>query len=250
MRTDDPEEGAESGEILSGPIRTKKGQILPSVRLTCAVNWVEQVADSTNALDYRKRVSDSESASWWQSLSFGANYKAAYCLAVCPAGEDVIGPYLTDKPGHLQATVRPLQEKEETVYVVPGSDAESHVLRRFPTKTVKAVSNGLRPRTIGQFLTGLPLAFQRSKAEGLDATYHFIFTGSEERHATVVIRDQTVQVSAGHVGTASLRVTADSQTWLGFLAKERSLVWALLTRKIRLKGSPKRLVAFGKCFPS
>jgi hypothetical protein len=61
-------------------------------------NWVEQVADSKNALDYRWKVTDSETASMWQSLSFGANYKAAYCLAVCPAGEEVIGPYLTDKP--------------------------------------------------------------------------------------------------------------------------------------------------------
>jgi ferredoxin len=40
-------------------------------------NWVEQVADSRNAADYRQRVSDPESASLWQSLSFGANYKAA-----------------------------------------------------------------------------------------------------------------------------------------------------------------------------
>ena len=56
-------------------------------------DWVEQIADSKDALDYRKRVTDPESASMWQSLSFGANYKAAYCLAVCPAGEDVIGPY-------------------------------------------------------------------------------------------------------------------------------------------------------------
>ena len=39
------------------------------------------------ALDYRKKVSDPESASMWQSLSFGANYKAAYCLSVCPAAE-------------------------------------------------------------------------------------------------------------------------------------------------------------------
>jgi hypothetical protein len=30
----------------------------------------------------------------WQSLTYGANYKSAYCIAVCPAGEDVIGPYL------------------------------------------------------------------------------------------------------------------------------------------------------------
>jgi ferredoxin len=212
--------------------------------------WVEQVADSKNALHYRERVSDPESVSLWQSLSFGANYKAAYCLAVCPAGEDVIGPYLTDKSGHRQAIVRPLQDKEETVYVVPGSDAEAHVLRRSQAKKVRHVSNGIRPRTIGQFLSGLPFAFQRGKAEGLDATYHFTFTGSEQRQATVVIRDKTVQVSEGHVGTAALRVTADSQWRLGFLAKGRSLLWGLLRRKLRLKGSAKLLLAFGKCFPS
>ena len=59
-------------------------------------DWVEKIADSKDALDYRSKVSDPESASMWQSLSFGPNYKAAYCLSVCPAGEDVIGPYLTE----------------------------------------------------------------------------------------------------------------------------------------------------------
>ena len=51
-------------------------------------------------------------------------------------------------------------------------------------------------------------------------------------------------------GRPDMHVTADAQTWLGFLAKEKNLVWALLTRKIRIKGSPKLLIAFGKCFPS
>src|SRR5215467_16263677 len=127
-------------------------------------DWVEQVADSRGALDYRKKVSDPESASMWQTLSFGANYKAAYCLAVCPAGEEVIGPYLTDKAGHLRETVRPLQDKEETVYVVPGSDAEEHVARRFPHKKAKRVGNVLRPRTIPRLLFGLRLTFQPGKA--------------------------------------------------------------------------------------
>src|SRR3989449_6077824 len=213
-------------------------------------DWVEQVADSKNAHDYRSRVSDAESASIWQSLSFGANYKAAYCLSVCPAGEDVIGPYLTDKAGHLREVVRPLQEKEETVYVVAGSDAEEHVARRFPLKTIKRVGNGLRPRSIRRFLSGLALTFQPGKAASLNAVYHFTFTGKEEKQATVSIRDGTLQVQDGHQGEADLRVTADSETWLGFLAKERSLLWALLRRKIRIKGSPKLLVAFGKCFPS
>ena len=144
-------------------------------------DWVEQIADSKDALDYRKKVSDPESASMWQSLSFGANYKAAYCLSVCPAGEDVIGPYLTDKAGHLREVVRPLQEKEETVYVVAGSDAEEHVARRFPLKTIKRVGNGLRPRSIQRFLSGLPLTFQPGKAAKLNAVYHFTFTGKEQK---------------------------------------------------------------------
>ena len=51
-------------------------------------------------------------------------------------------------------------------------------------------------------------------------------------------------------GSPDLRVTADSRTWLGFLAKERSLVWALLRRKIRIHGAARLLISFGKCFPS
>jgi Fe-S-cluster-containing hydrogenase component 2 len=214
-------------------------------------NWVEQIADSKNASDYRRRVTDAESASMWQSLSFGENYKSAYCMAVCPAGDDVIAPFLTDRSQYLQDVVRPLQNKEETVYVVPKSDAEEYVGRRFPHKHIKRVGNSLnRLRTITSFLRGLPLTFQRNQSKGLAATYHFIFTGAEERRATVTIRDQKLEVSEGHSGKADIVVTADSRTWLGFLAKERNVVWALLRRKIRIKGSPRLLLAFGKCFPS
>jgi ferredoxin len=214
-------------------------------------NWVEQIAESKNARDYRRRVSDPESASMWQSLSFGANYKAAYCMAVCPAGDDVLAPFLTDRAQYLRDIVRPLQDKEETVYVVADSDAEGYVARRFPKKHTKRVGNSLnRLRSILAFLNGLPLTFQRDRSKGLNATYHFTFTGSEERRATVTVRNQELEVTQGHVGQADIAVTADSETWLGFLAKERNLLWALLRRKIRIKGSPRLLLAFGKCFPS
>jgi ferredoxin len=213
-------------------------------------DWVEKVADSKDGLDYRQKVSLSETTSMWQSLSFGPNYKAAYCLAVCPAGEDVIGPFLTDRTSYLKDTVRPLTEKEETVYVIPGSDAEEYTPRRFPKKKVKRVGSGIRPRSIDGFLFGLKLTFQPGKAANLNAVYHFTFTGKEEKQATVTIRDDTLQVQDGHQGEADLRVTADSETWLSFLAKERSLLWALLHRKVRIRGSPRLLVAFGKCFPS
>jgi ferredoxin len=212
-------------------------------------DWVEQVADSTSARDYRSRVSDAESASMWQSLSYGANYKAAYCLAVCPAGEDVIGPFLADRKAHLKQIVRPLQEKEETIYVTNNSDAEDHVAKRFPHKKIKHVGNSLRPNTIEAFLSGMPHVFQPGKSVGLNATFHFTFTGHEERQATVVIQQQKISVNERHVGQPDLHVTADSQTWIGFLRKEKNIVWALLRRKIRLEGPLKLLAAFGKCFP-
>lgn len=213
-------------------------------------DWVEQIAASGSARAYRRRVSDAESASMWQSLAFGPNYKAAYCLAVCPAGADVIGPFLTDRKGFLHDVVRPLQEKAETVYVVPGSDAEAYAARRWPHKTLKRVGNGLRPASIQGFLRALPHVFQRQQSDGLDATYHFTFTGAEACQATVVIRDKTLSVQAGHVGKADLSITAESRTWLHFLARKRHLVWALLRRTIRLTGKPRLLLAFGRCFPS
>jgi putative sterol carrier protein/Fe-S-cluster-containing hydrogenase component 2 len=212
-------------------------------------DWVEQVADSKNARVYRSRVSDAESASMWQSLSYGANYKAAYCLAVCPAGEDVIGPFLADRKVHLKEVVRPLQEKEETIFVTKNSDAEDHVAKRFPHKKIRHVGNTLRPNTIEVFLNAMPNVFQPGKSAGLNATFHFTFTGREQRQATVVIQEQKLSVKEGHVGQPDLHVTADSQTWIGFLRKERNVVWALLRRKIRLDGPLRLLVALGKCFP-
>jgi Fe-S-cluster-containing hydrogenase component 2 len=213
-------------------------------------DWVETVADSTNAKAYRNEVDDGESASMWQSLSFGANYKAAYCLAVCPAGEDIISPFLADKKKFVQEIVKPLQQKQERVYVIPGSDAEQYVDRRFPSKETKQVGNSLRPRTIKGFLSGMPMTFQRGRSKGLDATYHFTFTGEESAKATVRISNQKLEIERGHAGKPDLTIEADSRTWLEFLTKDQGIVSALLTRRVKLNGSPKLLVKFGECFPS
>jgi len=137
--------------------------------------------------------------------------------------------------------VKPLQDKSETIYVVPGSDAETYVTRRFPNKTVKKVSSGIRSKSIQGFLFGLPLLLQRNQSEGLNAVYHFTFTDSESHQVTVTIQDKTLQVQEGHIGKANLAVIADSKTWLDFLAKEKNLILALLQRKIRLQGSPQWL---------
>lgn len=213
-------------------------------------NWVETVAESRGGRDYRKRVRETETISTWQSLAFGPNYKAAYCMAVCPAGEEVIAPYRLSKKDFIAEIVRPLQAKQETLYVIPGSDAEVHAGKRYPHKELRRVRSSLRPRNIRTFVQGARVSFQRAAAGELDATYHFTFTGAEKIEATFVIRGGTLAVEEGLQGEANLHVTADAATWLGFLAREKNLPWALITRRIRLRGNPKWLLAFGRCFPS
>jgi epoxyqueuosine reductase QueG len=212
-------------------------------------SWVENVVESKNAKEYRAKVSDSESVSLWQSLSYGANYKAAYCIAVCPAGEDVMEPFKQDRPQYLKDIVKPLQDKSETIYVVADSDAETYVRKRFPNKKTKRVSSGLRPGSISSFLQGLSVSFQPGHSEGIDATFHFTFTGNENRKATLIIKDKKLQVMEGHAGQSGLHIIADSDTWLRFLRRDTSILVAIVLRKIKLRGSPKLLRLFAKCFP-
>jgi hypothetical protein len=171
-------------------------------------------------------------------------------MAVCPAGEDVIGPYLASKRDFTDDVVRPLQAKREPVYVVRGSDAEAHVQKRYSHKTVRHVRNSSRPRNIASLLFGLRISFQRHAAGKLNATYQFVFTGNESAEATVMISEGKIKVENGLLGNPNLKIIADSETWLGFLAGERNLLWALLTRRVRLQGNPKWLLALKRCFPS
>jgi epoxyqueuosine reductase len=107
--------------------------------------WVENLADSTDAADYNRRVTPSETLSMWQSLSFSPQYRSGYCVAVCPAGEDVLGPYMDDPDQHLREVVRPLREKPEYVYVKADSAAEQYVRDHFPHKTVRHARAGTQP---------------------------------------------------------------------------------------------------------
>lgn len=213
-------------------------------------NWVDEVAGAGSAQAYGDRVTYAETVTRWQSLAFGPSYNAAYCIAVCPAGENVLEPYLASKKAHLDEVVRPLTQRAEPVYVARGSDAADHVAKRFPHKRLRFVRPGARATTIENFLFGLSLSFQPGKSDGVNATYHFVFEGAETTEATVAIRGRKLRVTKGLEGRPDLRVTADARAWLRFLNQEISILRCLATGKVRLKGSPKLLVAFGKCFPT
>lgn len=211
-------------------------------------DWVDTVTDSRNSATYRQRYEPDETASVWQSLSVDPQYKSAHCMAVCPAGDDVIGLYLEDKAAHVQQILRPFQDKTENVYVVKGSDAHAFTARRFPHKRIKLIKSGLAPQTIRGFIAFGEHFFQRNNAKGLEATYHFRFTGKEPAEATFQISKQTLQISSGLHGTPSIVVTADSRAFLRVVAGRLNPVVAVLRGQLKLSGPRKLMDAFQKCF--
>ncbi len=213
-------------------------------------DWVENVVRSEDVLDYRRRVSDQETVLTWQALAVGTTFMCTNCMAVCPGGEDMIGPYADDQKFYRETVAKRLQDKKETVYVVRGSDADGYVQKRFPHKMVKYVSNGVRAQTAESFFDSLHIMFQRERSKGLDATYHFSLTGEETLERTVRISDRKMEVTQGLVGKADVRISADSRTWLQLSAKERGALGAILSGKLRVKGSLSIFKAFLRCFPS
>jgi NAD-dependent dihydropyrimidine dehydrogenase PreA subunit len=217
--------------------------------MTGFTDFVEEVVESRDRHDFRERVPLNEAMSTWQSLAYKPTYKAAYCLSVCPAGEDVIGPFVAGREAYLRDVVRPLTEKVETVYVVRGSDAEAHVRKRFPHKRVRVIRSSLRATDVRAFFRAMPLTFQRRPARGMRATFHFDLTGHAAAQKTVRIDEGRLEVSDGFVGEADVRVETDAQLWLDIVNKRRSPVVAVLTRKMTVRGDRKLLARFAACFP-
>lgn len=106
-------------------------------------NMVEAIVASQDMAEYRSHFDDRETALMWQSLMFRIGYRCSYCMAVCPAGEDVKPVFLENKKEHIESVLRPLRDRQERVYVMAGSKAESKA-RRNTSKEVMIVKGMAR----------------------------------------------------------------------------------------------------------
>lgn len=209
-------------------------------------DWVERIVSAEDVREYRSEFRDSETVSMWQSLTFGYSYKCSYCMAVCPAGSDVIVDYLQDKKAYFEKTVNPLIQKKEPVYLLAGTRAEVAV-KKNPSKEARYVRTPIRPKSIAGFLMGVTLAFNPEKAKDVNLRILFNFRGKEEVSATVVIDMGKINVYQGAEGKADLTVYADSEVWIKFLNKEVSLLKAIFSRKLRVSGNPLLMKKFQDC---
>lgn len=213
------------------------------------VDWVHQVVEAEDADDYDKRVTPGESVSMWQSLSFKPGYKAAYCLSVCPAGSDVLGPFIEDRVEYRKRILDPLLAKSETVYVLKGSDAEESIPRRLKAKEVKLVDYNISSDDPFSFLFGLTLTFQRRKARGLDATLALVIEDKGPLTATIRVRASRVEVEfkAPEKADAELRLTWAT---LGKIFRDGVTVEeAAAHHGATLTGDAATAQAIRRCFP-
>jgi len=151
-----------------------------------AADWVDAVA-AGDASAYRAKFREGETQSMLQSLAFEPTYKSAYCMAVCPAGDDVIGPYLADKTQYREKVLMPLRQYPEPVYVQSGSHAEQTASRN-PAKQVRYLDFKPDVSTAGNFALGLRHMFQ---PDGLgDDPYRVAFEFPDGSLAVTVQADK------------------------------------------------------------
>ena len=213
------------------------------------VDWVHEVVEAKDADDYDARVTPGESVSMWQSLSFKPGYKAAYCLSVCPAGSDVLGPYMEDKVEYRKRILDPLLAKPETIYVLKNSDAEESVPKRLKTKVVQLVDYNIPSDNPFSFLFGLTLTFQRRRARGLDATLALTVRGHGPLHATVRVRNSRVEVDFKASETSDAALALDWPTLHAIFRDGLPLADAVAHRGATFEGDMGKAEAIRNCFP-
>jgi epoxyqueuosine reductase QueG len=209
-------------------------------------DFVDTVADAADSETYRTKMRESETISVWQSLGLGPQYKSGYCMAVCPAGEDVIGLYNRNRVAYREATVKPLKDKLEPIYVSNGSRAE-HVARRNPSKDVRYVDFHAGLATVDNFLVGLKHMFDATTADAQTLRLHLRFTGTNTRETTVTVDRGHLTVEDGLVGSADTTITGDEHRWIRLLNRALAGGGTGDFAGLTVGGEPGALVEFLAC---
>lgn len=90
--------------------------------------------------------------------------------------------------------------------------------------------------TIEKLMGRMPKAFLPEKAEGVDATLQFHFTGEQAGDWAVTIRDRTCTVEPGMIESPTLGITVDGDDWLQVFTGKSNAMGLFAAGKIKLKG--------------
>lgn len=93
------------------------------------------------------------------------------------------------------------------------------------------------PLTVSQLMEKMPGAFLPEKAQGVNATIHFKFTGAEAGEWHAKIADGKCEVTQGAPsGAATMTLTADSSDYVKLFTGELDGMQAFMQGKLKLGG--------------
>lgn len=93
------------------------------------------------------------------------------------------------------------------------------------------------PLTVSQLMEKMPGAFLPEKAQGVNATIHFKFTGVEAGEWNATIANGTCEVKQGApAGAATMTLTADSSDYVKIFTGELDGMQAFMQGKLKLGG--------------
>jgi len=172
-------------------------------------DWVHTITQADGAAAYDSKFDSKETRSMWQSLGFGPNYKAAFCQAVCPAGDDIIGPYMADKAAWRREIALPLIHKQEDIYVQSGTRAEK-VARRKKNKRIRYIDYRVDVSSPANFMLGLKHRFDPARAQQVSTTVTFAFPDGSSQTASIANGELRVHDVATETSDATLEVFGES----------------------------------------
>jgi len=93
------------------------------------------------------------------------------------------------------------------------------------------------PLTISQLMEKMPEAFLPEKAQGVNATIHFKFTGEDAGEWNAKIADGKCDVGQGApVGDSTMTLTSDSSDYVKLFTGELDGMQAFMQGKLKLGG--------------
>ena len=92
------------------------------------------------------------------------------------------------------------------------------------------------PLTVAELMEKMPGAFLPEKAQGVDATIQFKFTGAEAGDWNATIKDGKVDVAQGVYPSPKMTLTADSGDYVKIITGELDGMQAFMQGKVKLAG--------------
>jgi putative sterol carrier protein len=102
--------------------------------------------------------------------------------------------------------------------------------------------------SIAGSFAGLQQAFQPQKAQGVNKTVQFDFTGREPGTWSATVQNGTFAYGQGPAQNPNATVTIDSDDWLKILRGELNGVSAFMSGKLKVKGDMMLMTQFQNWF--